>query len=84
MLVHASAQRCWVLASSAAAAPSLSLSARRESDRASRSNAVICFAEAGPGSSISGMAWSLRSRTAPPSRLAMPEITTTQDLTSSS
>jgi len=47
MLVHACATSCWVVGSSPAVAVRLSLSARRDSDRASRSTAVIAFADAG-------------------------------------
>ena len=49
MLVQASAGSCWVVGSSTAAAVPLSLSARRDSERASRSRAVIAFAEGGSG-----------------------------------
>jgi hypothetical protein len=53
MLVQASAASCWVVGSSTAAAVPLSLSARRDSDRASRSIAVTAFAEGGSGRSTS-------------------------------
>ena len=52
-LVQASAASCWVVESRIAAAVSLSLSARRDSERASRSRAVIAFAERGSGRSAS-------------------------------
>ena len=45
MPVQASAASCWVVGSSTAAAVPLSLSARRDSDRASRSIAVTAFAD---------------------------------------
>ena len=49
MLVQASAARSWVVGSSIPAVVELSLSARRDSDRASRSSAVTTFAEGGSG-----------------------------------
>jgi hypothetical protein len=61
MLVQAAAASCWVLGSStAAAAVELSLSARRNSERASRRSAVIAFADGGPGLSLSAMPLILR------------------------
>ena len=53
MLVHAAVASCWVVGSSTAAATPPSLSARRDSDRASRSSAVTAFAEGGSGRSRS-------------------------------
>lgn len=53
MLVEASAASCWVVGSPTAAAVPLSLSARRDNERASRSSAVTAFAEGGSGSSAS-------------------------------
>ena len=53
MLVQAAAASCWVVGSSTAAAVPLSLSARRDSERASRSIAVIAFADGGSGRSTS-------------------------------
>jgi hypothetical protein len=55
MLVQASAASCWVVESSTAAAVPLSLSARRDSERASRSRAVIALAEGGSGRSASSV-----------------------------
>jgi hypothetical protein len=61
MLVQAAAASCWVLGSStAAAAVELSLSARRNSERASRRSAVIAFADGGQGLSLSAMPLILR------------------------
>jgi len=60
MLVRASAASRWVVGSSTAAALLPSLSARRDSERASRSSAVIAFADGGSGRALSGMAWILR------------------------
>ena len=53
MLVHAAVASCWVVGSSTVAATPPSLSARRDSDRASRSSAVTAFAEGGSGRSTS-------------------------------
>lgn len=52
MLVQATT-RCWVVGSFTTAAVDLSLSARRDSGRASRSSAVTTFAEGGSGWSSS-------------------------------
>jgi len=62
MLAQAAAASCWVLESSTAVAVELSLSARRNSERASRSSAVTAFADAGPGLSLSAMPLSLPAR----------------------
>ena len=53
MLVQAAAASCWVVRSSSAAAVPPSLSARRESERASRRSAVIALADGGSGLSMS-------------------------------
>jgi hypothetical protein len=53
MLLLASVASCWVVGSSTAAAVPPSLSARRDSERASRRSAVIAFAEGGSGLSMS-------------------------------
>jgi hypothetical protein len=53
MLVQAAAASCWVVGSSTAAAVPPSLSARRDSERASRRSAVIAFADGGSGLSMS-------------------------------
>ncbi len=55
MLVQASVASCWVVESSTAAAVPLSVSARRDSERASRRRAVIAFAEGGSGRSTSSV-----------------------------
>jgi hypothetical protein len=53
MLVQAAAASCWVVVSSTVAAVPPSLSARRDSERASRRSAVIAFADGGSGLSMS-------------------------------
>jgi hypothetical protein len=53
MLVQAAAASCWVVGSSTAAAVPPSLSARRDSERASRRSAVIAFADGVSGLSMS-------------------------------
>jgi hypothetical protein len=45
MLVQACATRCWVVGSSTTAVAELSLSARRDSERASHSSAVTTFVD---------------------------------------
>lgn len=49
MLVQAAAASCWVVVSSTVAAVPPSLSARRDSERASRRSAVIAFVDGGSG-----------------------------------
>ena len=65
MLVQAAAASCWVVGSSGAAAVPPSLSARRESERASRRSAVIALADGGSGlsTSLSAMPLILRCTT---------------------
>jgi hypothetical protein len=53
MLVHAAVASCWVVGSSTIAVKPPSLSARRDSDRASHSSAVTAVAEGGSGRSTS-------------------------------
>jgi len=59
MLVQAAAASCWVVVSSTVAAVPPSLSARRDSERASRRSAVIAFADGGSGLSMSSSAMPL-------------------------
>jgi hypothetical protein len=62
MLVQAAAASCWVVVSSTVAAVPASLSARRDSERASRRSAVIAFVDGGSGlfMSLSAMLLILR------------------------